>query len=830
MLRNYLAAAFGNLTRNWLYAGVTILGLAAGFAAAILIGLYLRDEYSFERFIPGYQQVYRAQLDLAVPGQAVQLRDTSQGSVARNLAADFPEVQVAARIQPSSQGLGRDRPVAIDTVGWADPDFFKVMPFPVLAGDPVAALHAPDGVVLTRAMARKFFGEDRPIGKTLIVSPALDIGRFGLGVKEAHPVRVLAVLEDIPSETHLDLQVFASALAPWAAMADEDAHPSPFNVSFLTYVRLNPGASIDRVRAALPAFDQRNYPPVVKGGSVQTYRLVPLKDLHFDANSSNDWLRQPASRSVDAGIGAVGVLIILIAAINFVTLMTARATRRAVEVGVRKAVGARRGDLVAQFMGEALIYVLIALVIAVAVVELVLPQVDAFLDRTMLFDYLRDPSLLAAMIGAALLTALLAGFYPALVLSSFRAAQALKGGVGQARGAAGVRQVLVVAQFAILIGLIIVTVTLYRQTSFALQDALRLNADQVVRIRAICNPDFRQELAALPGVKAATCASDVAEGQGASTTVVRLQSGAKFTLQATPVETGFFEIHGLSPMAGRFFAQDRGEDMILEQRPNGSGPPSSDLQPTVVLNQSAARLLGYGRARDAVDRLVTWTRWSAARGPGAPPLRSSRIIGVVRDFTLGSIRTPIAPSLYFIDVCCAEYTLVRLDGRRLPETLPAIDRLWDHTGHDRPIQRTFESQAVQALYRDVLTQEVAIAVCAGLAIVIACLGLFALAAFTTERRIKEIGVRKAMGASTSDVMGLLVWQFTKPVLWANLVAWPLAFWAMDHWLHGFAYRVDLPIWLFLAASVVAVLIAWMTVSTHAWLVARAQPAVALRYE
>ena len=203
---------------------------------------------------------------------------------------------------------------------------------------------------------------------------------------------------------------------------------------------------------------------------------------------------------------------------------------------------------------------------------------------------------------------------------------------------------------------------------------------------------------------------------------------------------------------------------------------------------------------------------------------------MVRDFSLGSIRTTISPTLYFIDLCCADYTLARLDGQRLPQTLRAIDQLWNRTGHDRPIERSFESQGVQALYRDVYTQEVAIAVCSGLAILIACLGLFALAAFTTERRTKEIGVRKAMGASTLDVVRLLLWQFTKPVLWANLIAWPLAFWAMDQWLHGFAYRVDLPPWLFVVAAASAVLIAWATVSIHAWLVARAKPATALRYE
>jgi putative ABC transport system permease protein len=824
MFRNYIAAALANLARNWLYATITIFGLAVGFAAAIVIGLYVRDEYSFDRFIPGYQDVYRLQLDLALPGQKVQYMDYSLVTVGPNLALDFPDVQSMARVEPVLQTLGRDQPRASDNVAWADPDFFRVMPYPALAGDPVAALHSPDGLVLTRSMARKYFGEDAPIGKTLLLGPGRD---FGDAPRPPHPMRVLAVLRDIPSDTHLNMQVFGSGLAPWSPLALDEARPSPFNINFLTYVRLKPGVAPDRIRAGLRAFDNRHYPGATTGAtSAQYYRLLALKDLHFDAHNSSDVLRQPGSRAVDGGIAAVGVLIILIAAINFVTLVTARATRRAVEVGVRKVVGASRLDLLVQFMGEAVIYVLAAMLIAIAVVELVLPSVNTFLDRTIAFDYLHDPPLLAAMAGAALSTALVAGLYPSLVLSGFRPVQALKGGVGQSGGSAGVRQVLVVLQFAILISLIVMTATIYRQTSFALQDALRLNADQVVRVETMCLPAFRQELASLPGVKAVSCANDVAEGQGGSNTVVKQPDGTDLTLQLASIDMGFFELHGLKPLAGRFLAQDHGEDVVLEQPTAGA-----DDQPSVVLNESAARILGYKTPQDAVGKPITWTRWSASRGgPGLPPLRTSHIVGVVRDFTLGSIRTSISPTLYFRDVWPPDYVLARVDGRRLPETLPAIDRLWRQTGHTRPIVRMFESQAVQNLYRDVVAQGVAIAICAGLAILIACLGLFALAAFTTERRTKEIGVRKAMGASTFDVVRLLLWQFTQPVLWANLLAWPLAWWAMRRWLDGFAYRVDLPVWLFLASSAAAVVIAWLTVSIHSWLVARARPVLALRYE
>jgi putative ABC transport system permease protein len=279
-------------------------------------------------------------------------------------------------------------------------------------------------------------------------------------------------------------------------------------------------------------------------------------------------------------------------------------------------------------------------------------------------------------------------------------------------------------------------------------------------------------------------------------------------------------------VAGRLFSAAHGEDVVL-RRPD-AGP---DQQPSVVLNESGARQLGFARPADAVGRTLRWARWSAAKTNTAlPPIRGSQVIGVVHDFTLGSIRQAIQPAIFYVDPGDDRFIVAKLDGAAAPDTLRAMNGLWRRLGHDRPLAYAFEDATVQAVYRDVITQGVAIAICAGLAVVIACLGLFALAAFVTERRTKEIGVRKAMGASSSDVVRLLLWQFTQPVLWANLIAWPVAFWVMDYWLHGFAYRVDLPVWLFLAAAAAAALIAWVTVSFQSWMAARAKPALALRYE
>jgi putative ABC transport system permease protein len=823
MFGNYLATALRNLARNRLYAGITVVGLAISFAAAILIGLYVRDEYSFDRFIPGYEQVYRLEFDLVLPGQKPKPWIATVSTAAANFRLDFPEAAQVARLMPTGAMIKQGQTTTRERTMWVDPGFFRIMSLPVLAGDPNAALETPDGLVLTRETARKYFGQDAPIGRTLMIASGVKLPDQP-GPPGYHPMRVLAVIKDIPSNSHLAGDIFAAGRSPWSPITFDDRFPSPVNVDQLTYVRLKPGVSGEALLQRVKAFGPRHYPPAAPSAPYpQQFRLMPLKTLHFTAK---DDLRPPGDANVDAGVAAVGALIVVIAAFNFVTLMIARATRRAVEVGVRKALGARRDDLVVQFMGEALIYVLIAMVLAAALAQLLLRPANAFLQRTLVIDYLGDPSLTAAIVLGALLIALLAGVYPAFVLSAFRPVTALKGGASQPAGSAAVGKVLVIGQFAILIGLIVMTATIYRQTRFALTDALRLDTSQVAITGSGCHSQFATAVAALPGVKATSCGGGVPLGFGDTNSLVNMPDHSQRTVQYGAVYAGFFELHGLKPLAGRFFDRGRGADMALD-RPD----PSPDAQPTVVLNESAARLLGYASPAAAVGQTINWTRWSITGGPARIlPARPSVVAGVTPDFTLGSIRTPIKPTVYVVDPSMAQILLMKLDGHAIPETLAAIDKLWRKTGGGMPSNIEFESQTVQSFYQDVITQGVVLAICAGLAIFIACIGLFALAAFTTERRTKEIGVRKAMGASTVDVVRLLLWQFAQPVLWANLIAWPAAWWVMNRWLQGFAYHVPLSPWLFAAAAALAVAIALATVAYQSLMVARAKAVGALRYE
>jgi putative ABC transport system permease protein len=831
MWRSYLASALGNLARNRLHAAITVFGLALGVAAALMISLYVRDELSFDHFIPGYGDagmVITHTVDRP-GGDPPWYDDAATPDLAARLKLELPGIAAIARVAPAqppriSHGQVQDWQTGF---AWVDPDLFVVLPLKAVAGDPRTALRTPDSVVLTRAMARKYFGRDAPIGETLTVDP-----------KTPHPMRVTAVVEDLPSNASLrQITIFASGLAPYSDLTRLDRRPDErFNPAAFTFVRLKPGASFTTFNQHLPAFAAHDYPPSSLQGAVRTFQLTPLAGLHLAPPSETPATQIGLRGDLGAlsALAAIGVLIVVSASINFVTLMTARAGRRAVEVGVRKATGARRGELIVQFLGEAMLYVVLAVALAVAATELLLPLVNAKLGRTIVFDYLRDPVLAAALVGGTLALGVLAGAWPALVLSAFQPAAVLKGAPVQ--GAAGelARKALVALQFAIMIGLTVATVTLWRQTLFSLNDRLRVDGSRILFIGGACDPGlhpgpalgpggraFREQVATLPGVEAAICTSSEAFGNDGENTPVQIAGGPPVVLNRAPVDFGGLEFFGLKPLAGRFFVAGHGGDALTKTGPRRIG--------AVVLNESAVRALGFASPSSAVGQVVTW---KDSIYPSAAPktdyVAISQIIGVTPDFTLNT-RARIKPLMFVAQPDNVNIFMVRLRGARLPETLPAIEKVWQATGH-RLMGREFLDQVLQAMYADIVLESTAIGLGAGVALVIAALGLFGLSAHATEQRTKEIGVRKAMGASSADIVRLLLWQFNQPVLWANLIAWPVAWWAMNRWLTGIAYHVDLPVWLFLITGGAAVLIACATVLTHALITARAAPVTALRYE
>jgi putative ABC transport system permease protein len=839
MFRNYIVTALRNLARNGLYAGISILGLAIAFAAALLIAQFVRNEFSYDRWIPGYQQVYKLTDVLESPGQPAMASDITQSALAGQMKIALPGVTVA-RLQPNEPPLRRrvqDAGVAEPSFAWADPNIFKVFPLPALAGDLDTALQQPDTVVLTRRMARKYFGRDLPIGETLQVQAGLPPPPGSPppvpGSEPWHALRVTAVLKDLPSNTNLTAEIFVSGKSAYSSLTFLDAQPSLGNISVYTFARLSPkqtGADLQRVLpiVAKPEIDTfEKFTP----GSKYAFHAVPLSEAHLTAPGLTGRVIKPTgSRGVAYAIAGVGALIVLVAAINFVTLMTARAARRAVEVGVRKAAGAAQKDLMIQFVGEALIQVGISAVIAVILAEALIKPFSAFVQRELALDFIHDPLLLLGVLAGVLLIGFLAAIYPAVVLSSFRPASVLKGGLVQTSGSPIARQGLVVVQFAILVGLIVTTATLYRQTMYALDRGLGAAASkQMITVFAPCNSAFPDEVRKLPGVAGVACSSYNALNTPNTKNIVdiRLGGGRRASFDVAPVDFGFFELYGIRPLGGRLFSRDHGEDQVLAD-------PKSTAMPTVMINETAAHVLGFSDARAAVGQPMTWTRYlpPAKPGPGAQPTpvtAASRIVGVIPDMPV-TVRAATDPTFYYVVPKQLGVLSIELTGHDMPATIKAIAATWKKTGAPFPLQETFLSQFRLGLYLDLIIQGVTIGICALLAVLIACLGLFALAAYTTERRTKEIGVRKAMGAKTADVVFLLLWQFTIPVLVASAIAIPLGFAAMDWWLHGFTYHVGLSLWTFVLAAAAAVVIAWLTVSYQSYAVARAKPANALRYE
>lgn len=813
MLRNYLAAALRNLFRNRAYAAINICGLALGFAAVILIALFVRDEYSFDRFFPASDRVYLVTETITLPGEAPLHLAVTASNIAPAMKLDFSEVETATRLSPSTAILRQADIQASTTVYWADPNFFRVFPLKILSGDPEAALRDPTGIVLTRAVARRFFGRDDVLGKSIQID-------------RQHVMQVAAVIEDLPANTHLAAAVFAPAIASFSRVTLDEMSEGPGRLrpeNVYTYVRLRPHAQAASLDAAMRSFAERHVTGEFGGQRVAqayTFNLVPLTQIHLQPRSIADMKPPGDPRTLQAMIG-IAVLIAFVAGSNFVSMMTARAAQRAVEVGIRKAVGATRRQIIAQFLGECLFSAALALALAIVGVEMALPALNGFLQRDMAFNYLGDPSLGAGILGVWLVVGLAAGAYPALVLSMFRPSAVLRGIVFLPGGSGRLRQTLVICQFATLIALIASTITIHRQTLYAMEDRLRLPSEQIYVGSSGCPAPFREEVEHIQGVLSATCASDTALAYGRFSVVFASPTGGSISLGGAPVDYGFLEMFGVKPLAGRLFAQDQGEDNVLRAN------PASESNPSLVINETAARALGYASPQAAVNQFRRWNRMVDARVLDS---QDSRIIGVIPDFSIGSVRDVIEPTAYYIDPSRLSFLILKFAGHSIPESMRAVQAAWtQHAGPD-PFEGMFLSQYVNDLYADIRRQSAIFSVFSCVAVVIASLGLLGLAVFTAARRTREIGLRKVMGANRWDILRFLAWQFARPVLWANVIAWPMAYIAMQRWLEGFAYHVDLNPLVFVASSVLALIIALVTVAGHALLVAQVKPVAALRYE
>lgn len=836
MFRNYLAVALRNLARNWLYAGISVFGLAVGMVAAIITGLYIRDERSFDAFIPGHEQLYIALQSAPFPLNKSVTFALTPPQAASWLTQDYPGLAAttlcAEDMLPS---LRHGEIEAQERLAWVDAKFFTLLPLPVVAGDPVGAAATANQVVITRSMARKFFGRDAPLGEQLEVNRTASL-------------IVGAVIEDLPVTTNITQTAFASMASAAVPQSCDPGRPYPpetILMSNRTFVRIKDETVVGVINRAMPEFITRHMgfdhawsTAAGLGGRMPTLSLIPLDDLHMTPLSQDKALAQGNTRAL-LSLALVAGLTLLVAIINFVNLMIARSARRMVEVGVRKVSGAQRRHLIAQFMSECAIYAMLGLLVATMMTDLALPTIRSAVGRPLAFDFWRDAALFGSGLTLSLVVGMVAGAYPALVLSRFRPTTALSGQRAARLAGFAARHVLVTLQFVILISLVLAVTVIGRQTRFAMNEGLRVDKDQVLMMDVApspiagasrrgpnlvprCRTAFVDAVRGLPGVRSAACSSanalDLDDYVGGTCLIFPGRNGQQVSLNCGDVDYGFFEQLGLRPVAGRFFSPDYPGDDALR-------PPSLNnrfIVPTrVVMNESAIRALGYERAADAVGQVADSVH---------PDVPEMEIVGVVPDFAVNLLRGIVQPTFYGMVTPRFDTLNIKLSGQDIPETVDAIDRLWKRLGEPRAPSHRFIDAYLQSTYATTLRQKLLVDGLCGIAVFLTALGLFGLSAFTAERRTKEIGVRKALGASRADILGLLMWEFARPVLWANAIAWPAAYVLMRRWLETFTYRIDMEPWMFLGASAAALGIALLTVAGHALLVARAEPVKALRYE
>jgi putative ABC transport system permease protein len=825
MLKHYIMAAIRGGYRNFSFTLISLLGLAVAFSAMVLIGAYVRGELTYEKWIPNYENIYRLAKTASFAPQQTLKGDASGPIEALWLKQDIPEVKAVVRMWPEERGLRNGQIEIISTVVWADPELFEVLALPLHAGNPELALADPDSILLTRDTARSLFGTDNVIGKTV------EIDRKFTG-------RITGVLEDFPGASHLELRVIASSRSSHSPFADPRAPQSIGFGPVYTYLKLSPN-SLATVQSSLPslidlhvsASDVRGIPPGTKMSTIFTYDLQPIVSIHILPQEdrlvpqATDMFGAPGDLTVVLALTAVAALILLVAAVNFVNFMLARAAQRSVEIGVRKISGASRVNLIVQFMGEATALSIVGAILGIIVGLIFLPAFGAFLNRHLYFFGPADLILPTSILVLAVLVGCLAGVYPALAMSAFHPVTVLRGLPSSVASAGLLRKALVAFQFTVLIVLVVAVTVINRQTKYVLQNNFSLDTDQLLFIDAECKDSLRNRIAALPSVRGVSCAERAILGMdGANPVPATLPDGTSFQFHMVGIDAGALELYGLKPLAGRFLEMEAasatsssagGAERVAATR-NVSGlsaPPFG-----VVINESALRGLRYGTPQEAIGKVLPG---SVGQGP--------QIIGVVADFPLRSLRDPIGP-LVFRPAYNPTYMIVKLAGQTVGQKLEAIEQVWKDFGNGRPLKSRFYSQFVQSQYEDIARAQQLCTLFSVIAALVAGLGLYGLSALAVRQRAMEIGVRKIYGASREGIVRLLLWQFTLPVLFASLIAWPLSYLLMGRWLQGFAYRIDMVWWMFAAASVLAVLVAAISVLGHAMRLARLQPADAIRHE
>ncbi len=797
MFKNYLKTAVRNLWKNKTFSFINIAGLSIGMAVSFLILLLVYNELTYDRFHENSENIFRIATKIDAEGRKLNVPSVP-APFGLKLKELYPEISGVTRLRGTGTKVIslEDRLFEEDKIYYADPGLFKVFTIELLRGDPRSALEAPFSLILTEELAQKFFGENDPIGRTL---------KFR---NEEDPYTITGIAKRMPENSHFKFNMLGSLSS--LEKLRRDLH-SWMGFNYYTYLEFQ--GVYDAAALTQKYYDQLmvNLPDQIKKLDIQIQiELQPLTKIHFSSFTEGE-MEPPGNPAYIRIFITIALFILVIACINFMNLSTAQSAKRGKEVGMRKVLGAQRAKLISQFLGESLLLSVLGLILAVLLILILLPAFNQLIQKDLNFSPFINWEISLGFIAITLLVGLLAGMYPALFLSSFIPIEIFRSRLKAGKAHTFFRNGLVSLQYIISISLICSTLVIFSQLQHVKNHDLGFDQEQIVSMtlaRNLNHDVFKAELQGQPGIVKVAAAENM-PAMGLSETFFSFKEVAEGGRQIVPyveIDEDFLDTMEIKIVAGRNFSKEFPSD-----------------KKAVILNETLVRQVGW---EDPLGKTVSMTDFNEEREVILVPYT---VIGVVQDFHFESLHQPIRGHIFMLGEDLG-MVAIKIRSDNIPQTLATIEQVWQKMETGRPFDYSFLDETFGRLYRSEQRLGQIFIFFTLIAIVIAALGLFGLASFTVNQRSKEIGIRKILGASTPNVVLLLSKEFTKWVILANVIAWPLAYFAMNKWLQNFAYRIDIHIGIFIISGMTALLISLLTVSSKAIKAAVANPVNSLRYE
>lgn len=814
MLKNYFKTAIRNLLRHQAFSIINLTGLTIGLAASLMIAMWVFDELSYDKFHENADRIYRVERYINFEGQTFTVPVTG-GIYGPTIVEDYPEAVNFVRVYPSTISVeGPDKSRIDEEIHYVDTSFFDVFTFPLKSGDPKTALKEPRSLVLSQAAAKRYFGDEDPMNQTLRLDTYGDMVTY----------KITGVLEKLPHNKHFDFEILASFSTLEDNWSSERLTTWLSNYLY-TYVMLKPGTDKTLMEDKLDKLVSVHIVPALKkffnkdefdSGDNMRLLLRNITDIHLKSGLMWDIQVQGDINTVYI-FSAVALMILLIAAFNFVSLSTAQAGHRSLEVGIRKTVGASKSSLVWQFIGESVMLSIIAFVFALALINIFLPYFNELTNKSLSMNVFLQWDKLLMLLIIVVGTGFLSGIYPAFYLTAVRPIAVLKGRMRQGNSRFSFRQVLVVLQFSITIALIIGTITALRQMHFMQNKDIGYNKENLMVLPVESNEvvtkfkSFRADLLRNPIILDAAGSQKVpAEREYSDSGWETDMKKEKAMSRLFAVDFDFIPTYQIEMAAGRAFDKEI----------------STDKNFKVIINETAAKKVGYENPEDAIGD--KWhVDWIAKE---IDSTATGEIIGVMKDFHYQSLRNKIEPLTIFLAGDWMNRISIRFKEGTDKEAIKFVEKTWNDHFPGIQFNYSFINDYLRTYYNAEVRLQTILMIFTILAIFIASLGLFGLAIFIAQRRVKEIGVRKAMGASRENIILLLSRSFRVWVLLANLVAWPVAWYFMDNWLSNFSYRIQMSVWTFVLSGLAALVVALLTIIYRSWVAASRNPVDALRYE